>query len=101
VNYGAAKILCVEPNLGVLESRCAILKMSGYESISALPDVAEIALRSQKFDLVILSRLSDSDLHRIVNLSDGADVLVLEELTVPSELLSLVGERLNRQRRRA
>jgi hypothetical protein len=75
--------------------------MSGYESMSALPDVAEIALRRQKFDLVALSRLSDSDLHRIINFSDGADVLVLEELIMPSELLSLVGQRLNRQWRRA
>jgi hypothetical protein len=92
-----AKILCVEPNLGVLESRCAVLKTSGYDSMTALPHVAEIALRRQKFDLIVLSRLGDSDLHRIINFSDGADVLVLAELTRPAELLSLVGQRLNRQ----
>jgi hypothetical protein len=96
-NFGAAKILCVEPDLGVLESRCAVLKTSGYDSTSALPHMAEIALRRQKIDLIVLSGLSDSDLHRIVNFSDGADVLILEELTMPSELLSLVGQRLNRQ----
>ena len=56
-------------------------------------------LRSQKFDLIVISRLSDFDLHRIINLADGADVLVLEELTMPSELLSLVAERLDRQRK--
>jgi hypothetical protein len=94
VNTGAAKILCVEPNLAVLESRCAVLKTVGYDVASPLPHVAEIALRSQKFDLIALSRLSDSDLHRIINFSDGADVLVLEELTNPSELLSLAGQRL-------
>jgi hypothetical protein len=101
VNYGAAKIMCVEPDPVVLESRCAILKMSGYDSMSTSPQLAEIVLGRQEADLIVLSRLSDSDLHRIINLADGADVLVLEELTVPSELLSLVGQRLNRQRRRA
>jgi hypothetical protein len=39
------------------------------------------------------------DLQRIIKLSDGAEVLVLEELTMASELLSLVAQRLNRQRR--
>jgi hypothetical protein len=42
----------------------------------------------------VLSWLSDYDLQRIINLADGADVLVLEDLTVPSELLSLVAQRL-------
>jgi hypothetical protein len=32
--------------------------------------------------------LRDSDLHRIVSLADGAEVLVLDGLTKPSELLS-------------
>jgi hypothetical protein len=40
--------------------------------------------------------LSDFDLGGIINLADGADVLVLDELTSPSELLSLVAQRLNR-----
>lgn len=96
VNSGAAKILCVEPNLAVLESRCAVLKTSGYDVGSASPQLAEIVLRSQKFDLIVLSWLSDYDLQRIVNLSDGADVLVLDGITTPSELLSLVAQRLQR-----
>jgi hypothetical protein len=41
-------------------------------------------------DLIVLSALSDSDLLRIINLADGADVLVLEGLTMPSELIFLV-----------
>jgi DNA-binding response OmpR family regulator len=97
----AAKILCVEGDVAVLESRCAVLKVSGYDSTSASPRVAEILLRSQKFDLIVISSLSDSDLHRVVNFSDGAEVLVLEELTFPSELLSLVAQRLNGHQRRA
>ena len=94
-----AKILCVELDAGLLKSRCDVLKYSGYDAASASPPVAEIVLRSQKFDLIVISRLSDFDLHRIINLADGADVLVLDELTMPSELLSLVAERLDRQRK--
>ena len=72
------KILCVEDDVAVLESRCAILKFSGYDAASASPQLADIVLRSQKFDLIVVSWLKDSDLHRIINLSDGADVLVLD-----------------------
>jgi hypothetical protein len=95
-NFGAATILCVEQDVAVLESRCAVLKVSGYDAVSAAPRIAESALRSRKFDLIVLSSLADSDLHRILNLADGADVLVLEGFTMPSKLLSLVAQRLNR-----
>jgi hypothetical protein len=90
MDFEAAKILCVEPHLAVLESRCAILKYSGYDAVSASPQLAEIVLRSQDFDLIVLSNLSNSDLHKIINLADGANVLVLYEITFPTELLSLV-----------
>ena len=91
------KILCVEQNVSVRKSRCAILKNSGYDAAPASPKVAEVLLRSQKFDLIVLSRLSDFDLHRVINLADGADVLVLDGFTAPSELLSLVAQRLQRR----
>jgi CheY-like chemotaxis protein len=97
--FGAAKILCVESDPAVRESRCAVLKYSGYDTASGSPQLAEILLRSQKFDLLVVSTVSDSDLHRIIGLSDGAEVLVLDGLTLPHELLSLVTQRLNRQRR--
>jgi hypothetical protein len=100
-NFGTARILCVELDLDVRESRCAVLKHSGYDAASASPQVAEIVLRSQKFALIVVARLSDSDLHRIINLADGAEVLVLNELTMPSELLSLVAQRLNGHQERA
>jgi hypothetical protein len=96
-----AKILCVEFDASVLERRCSVLKASGYDAASASPQVAEIVLRSQKFDLLVFSSLSDSDLQRIVNLSDGADVLVVDGLVSPSELLSLVAHQLNRHQKRA
>jgi CheY-like chemotaxis protein len=94
-----AKILCVENDPAVRESRCAVLKYSGYDPASGSPQLAEILLRIQKFDLIVLSWLSDSDLQRIVNLSDGANLLVLDYLTMPSEMISLVAQRLNGQQR--
>jgi hypothetical protein len=98
---GAAEILCVERDMGLLESRCAVLKHSGYDAASASPKIAEILLRSRKFDLIVLSKLGDSDLHGIINFADGVDVLVLDGFTSPMELLSLVAERLNRVQQRA
>jgi hypothetical protein len=98
---GAAKILRVEPDVAVLETRCAVLNVSGYNAAPASSHLAEIVLRSQKFDLIVLSALGDSDLLRIINFADGAEVLVLEGLTLPSELLFLVSHRLNRRQRRA
>ena len=95
------KILCVELDAGLLRSRCEVLKYSGYEASSASPRVAEIMLSSRKFDLIVLSSLSDFDRNRIVNLADGADILVLDAFTYPSELLALIAQRLNRGQRRA
>jgi hypothetical protein len=93
------QILCVEQDVYVRKSRCAILKYAGYDAASASPSVAGIMLRSRKFDLIILSDLADFDVNSLVNFSDGADVLVLEALTTPPELLTLVAERLDRQRK--
>jgi CheY-like chemotaxis protein len=100
-NFGSAKILCVESDLAVRESRCAVLKRSGYDAASASPKVAEIVLRGHKFDLLVVSSVDSHDLHKLINLSDGAEVLVLEEITLPVEMLFLVAQRLNRQQRRA
>ena len=98
---GVPKILCVELDAGLLESRCDVLKYAGYDTASASPKVAEIMLRCQKFDLIVLSKLPDYDLNRIINFADGADLLVLEGFTSPLELLTLVEQRLNRGQRRA
>ena len=93
------KILCVEADVALLESRCAVLKHSGYDTASASPRLAEIVLRSRRFDLIVLSSLNDRDLQRVVNFSDGADVLVLDAFVAPAELLPLVAQRLSRRRR--
>ena len=59
---------------------------------SASPKVAELMLRGRKFDLIIVSNVSDSDLQMLISLSDGAEMLVLDILTLPSELLALVAK---------
>lgn len=100
MNSGPAKILCVESDSALLESRCAVLKYSGYDATSVSPRVAESMLLSQKFDLIVVSWLTEQDSHTVMNLSDGAEVLVLDRFTIPSELLSLVAARLNRRRRK-
>jgi hypothetical protein len=92
------KILCIEQDEYVRESRCAVLKYSGFDASSASPRFAEVVLRGREYDLIVLSGLSDFDLQRIIGLADGTEVLVLEEFTMPSELLSLVAQRLDLDR---
>jgi hypothetical protein len=52
------------------------------------------------FDLIVLSKLSGHEEHRILNVVDGAEVLLLDGLTMPAELLSLVAERLQSSEKR-
>ena len=93
-----SRILCIEPDLALLESRCAVLKCSGFDACSASPHLAEVLLRSQTFDLLVVSSLNERDFHSVVNLSDSAEVLILDGITMPSELLALVTQRMNRHR---
>jgi hypothetical protein len=53
-NPGGARILCVEVDVGLVQCRCDVLKYSNYDAASASPELAEILLRSQKFDLTVL-----------------------------------------------
>ena len=96
-----AKILCVENDLAVRETRCAVLKYSGYDAASASPQDAEVVLSSRKFDLIVLSGLGEFEQHRILNLADGGQVLVLAELTLPDALLTLIEGKLNGPQHRA
>jgi hypothetical protein len=90
-----------QPDLTVRESRWAILNFSGYDAASATPLLAEIVLRRQKFDRIVLATMSDHHQERIINLADGVDVVVLDGLTMPLELLWLIAERLSRLQQRA
>ena len=70
--------------MALLESRSAVLKYSSSDTASASPQVAEVMLRRQKFYLIPPSSLYDHDLKRIVDLSDGAELLVLDEFVMDS-----------------
>ena len=94
----AEHILCVDDEQVHRESRCAALESSGYHSVSASTKFAEILLSYQKFDLVVLSVADDWELNRLINLADGADILVLSESTMLADLPSIVAERLHHRR---
>jgi CheY-like chemotaxis protein len=89
------RILCVEQDPTIRETRCAILNGSGYDAAPAAPQLAESMIRAQDFDLLVLPRLNSS----LIGLAEGADVLVLDRFTMPLELLWLVSERLSRKQR--
>ena len=94
MDSGLSKILCIEPDLRLLESRAAVLKHSGFDVKTAPPPEAETVLRDQEFDLLIVHSVDESDLHRVAALSNGAEVLILEGYTSPIELVALVADRL-------
>jgi DNA-binding response OmpR family regulator len=50
-----ARLLCVGKELDSLQTRCAVLSQSGYDAKSATVAEAEILVRTEQFDLVILS----------------------------------------------
>jgi hypothetical protein len=53
--YRSARVLCAGNEADLLASRCAVLRYSGYEAKAASPTDAEILLRKEKYDLVIIS----------------------------------------------
>ena len=90
------RILCVEndPKLG--ETRCSVLVYSGYNAVAATLQEARSMLRSQAFDLIILSAtLSDEEKTRITTAAGKkARLLQLSAMTKPPALLSDVAQRL-------
>lgn len=94
----AATILCVEPDDEIVGSRCEALATAGYSAVSASPELAKTILAQRKFDMIVTSGLSERELASIVRLANGAELLVLGRLTVPTVLLFLVDERLRQLR---
>ena len=88
------QILCIEDDPAVRDTRCCVLRESGYNARAATSLQAEFLLRSQTFDLVILSAtLSDSERARLTKAA-GPKVRFLElsGFTDPGTLLSVVAE---------
>jgi hypothetical protein len=81
-------ILCVNHHGPLLASRCRILESAGYKSNKATPRTSQALLISQKFDLVVSSNATELEITRIANVSDGAQLLVLDEFISSSEMLN-------------
>jgi hypothetical protein len=89
------QILCVGADPTLLETRCAVLISTGYEARCGLYREAERILRTDEFDLIVVSAfLSDQQKERIVALAGAMPTIMLRGLTLAPELLRLVKQRL-------
>jgi DNA-binding response OmpR family regulator len=86
-----ARLLCVGKDRELLQTRCAVLTQSGYDAQAATLPEAEILLRAEEYDLVIVSAwLSEWEGGRILAAAGKTPPLVLGELTLAWELLAKV-----------
>jgi hypothetical protein len=91
-----ARLLCVGMDPELLWTRCAVLGSAGYNAKSAILPEAKTLLRTEEFDLVIVSAgLSDGERGRILSAAGKTSTLVLTELTLADDLLSQVASRIN------
>jgi hypothetical protein len=95
------RILCIGKDSGLLRSRCAVLSHAGYDAQAAMYSDAESLLRTEEFDLIILSAiLSDEEKDHIsAVVNGGAPILPLKKLIFASELLTEVEQRLRSAKR--
>ncbi len=91
-----ARILCIGKDSGLLRSRCAILTHAGYHAQAVMFAEAESLLRTEEFDLIILSAiLSGEERDHISGFIGGTvPILTLKKLTFASELLAETEQRL-------
>ena len=91
-----ARLLCVGKDPELLRTRCAVLGSAGYNAKSAVLPEARTLLRTEKFDLVIVSAgLSDWERGSILSAAGKTPTYVLTELTLPDDLLAQVASRIN------
>jgi|SRR3984885_11842543 hypothetical protein len=87
----SARLLCTGNEANLLQSRCAVLRHSGYQARAATLLEAETLLRTETYDLVIISAwLSEWERGRILSASGKTPTYVLRGLTFTSELLGQV-----------
>jgi hypothetical protein len=87
----SARLLCAGKDLDLLQTRCAVLEHSGYQALSAALPEAETLLRTEEFDLVIVSAwLSEWEKGKILATAGKTPALVLTELTSADKLLAEV-----------
>ena len=93
-----ARILCIGKDSGLLRSRCAVLTHAGYHAEAVMFADAESLLRTEEFDLIILSAiLSGEERDQISAFIGGrVPILTLKKLTFASELLAEIEHQLQR-----
>jgi len=91
-----ARILCIGKDSGLLRSRCAVLTHAGYDAQAAMYSDAESLLRTEEFDLIILSAILSGEEkdHISAFVGSTAPILALKKLVFASELLAEVEQRL-------
>jgi DNA-binding response OmpR family regulator len=90
-----ARLLCVGKDPDLLQTRCAVLSRFGYDAISATVADAEMLLRTEEFDLVIVSAfLSQAEKNRVISAASETPTLALDGLTFAPDLLAEVERRL-------
>jgi|ERR1700733_9541103 len=83
-----ARLLCVGKDSDLLRTRCAVLGQSGYNTQSATVPEAELLLRTEKFDLIVVSTfLDEEEKGRIHSAAGKIPTLILRGLTLAPELL--------------
>jgi hypothetical protein len=89
------RLLCVGKDIDLLRTRCAVLHQSGYFAESATVQEAEILLRTEEFDLIVVSAfLDEGEKDRILAAAGKTHTLVLRGLVLAPELLVEVERRL-------
>jgi DNA-binding response OmpR family regulator len=91
----SGRLICVGKDLDLLKTRCAVLAQSGYETRSANLSEAQALIRTEVFDLVIVSAwLSEWERKPILAAAAGTPVLVLTQATLAEDLLAQVAQSL-------
>jgi hypothetical protein len=94
--YSPTRLLCTGKDADLLQSRCAVLRHSGYDAQAASLMDAEILLRTEKYDLAIVSAsLSEWERGRILLAAGKTPTYFLRSLTFAPELLAQVEQRLS------
>jgi hypothetical protein len=90
------RILCIGKDSGLLRSRCAVLAHAGYHAEAVMFAEAENLLRTEEFDLIILSAILSSEEREHISafIGNTVPILALKKLTFASELLTDVEQRL-------
>lgn len=86
-----ARLLCIGNEPKLLQTRCAVLRHCGYDAQTATLPEAEILLRTEEFDLIIVSAcLSEWERGRILSVAGKTPTYVLPGLMLAREMLAQV-----------